>query len=176
VAIGKNYYIHISLLEILYGQTQVEKQTMTLLENEIKLDSFIESISLTNCRIMQEDGNSHKISIFLEKISSIEMYHKSKLILLFLGIFFVIVGLILSIGAIFMPEIYLELNLLGITMPLFFGIIFIIAFFLTRGCIIIVSPDGGKNLNIKINRKVSNERIEEFITNIQNAKLKRVAK
>ncbi|MDR3000660.1 MAG: DUF2207 domain-containing protein [Fibromonadaceae bacterium] len=151
----------------------MEKQTMTLLENEVKLDLFTESVLLTNYRITQEDGNSHKISIFLEKISSIERQHKSKLIFLFLGIFFVIIGLFLSIGAIFVPEIYIELQLFGITMPLFLGIILIIVFFLTRRGMIIVSPDGGKKLNIKLNRKIPNERIEEFITKIQSAKLKR---
>jgi hypothetical protein len=146
---------------------------MTLLENEVKLDLFTESIQLTNYRITQEDGNSCGISIFLEKISSIEMYRKSKLILLLIGIFFLIAGLGLSIGAIFVPEIYRDLELLGITMPLYVGIIFIIVFFLTKRSTLTISPDGGKKMNIKISRKVSNERIEEFITKIQNAKLKR---
>jgi hypothetical protein len=146
---------------------------MTLLENEVKLDLFTESVLLTNYRITQEDGNSRRAYIFLEKISSIEMYRKSKLIFLLIGIFFLIAGLGLSIGAIFVPEIYRDLEFLGITMPLYLGIIFIIVFFLTKRSMITISPDGGKKLNIKISRKISNERIEEFITKIQSAKLKR---
>ena len=147
---------------------------MTLLENEVKLDELTESVLLTNFRIAQEHGNLYKISIFLEKISSIQMYRKSKTGLLLFGIFCVIVGAILSVGAIYLPEIYRELRFFGITLPLYLGIIFIIFFFLTRKHVITISPDGGKDLNIKINRKISSERIEEFITNIQDAKLKRI--
>ena len=168
-----------------------------LLENEVKLDSFTESVLLTNYRIMQENGNEHKTSIFLEKISSIEMCRKgkgSKVFFLF-GIFFIISWLILLAFIIIIPEIdaieyliYSEygiwpstytklissaLGFFGITAPLFFGLALIIAFFLTRERIIIISPDIGKNLNIEVSRKMSGESIEEFLTKIQNAKLNR---
>ncbi|MCL2261050.1 MAG: hypothetical protein FWC15_06830 [Fibromonadales bacterium] len=146
---------------------------MTLLENETKLDLFTESVFLTNYRIMQENGDSHKIFIFLEKISSIEMRRKSKLFFLLLGIFFMVLGLVLSVALMIEPAWRddEELAVLGITV--FLGIIFFIIFFLTKGSLITISPDGGKNLNIKVSRKITGERIEEFLTKIQNAKLAR---
>jgi len=146
---------------------------MALLENEVKLDLFTESVLLTNYRIMQENGNSHKIFIFLEKISSIEMCCKSQLKFLLLGIFFMVLGLALSVGLMINPgwRAEAELAILGTTV--FFGIIFFVIFFLTKGSVITILPDCGKNLDIKIDRKISGERIEEFLTKIQNAKLAR---
>ena len=147
---------------------------MTLLENETKLDLFTESVLLTNYRIMQENGNSYKISIFLEKISSIEVCRKSKLKFLLLGIFFMVLGLALSVGLMIEPSwrYEAEFALLGAILSL--GIIFIVVFILTRSHIIAISPDGGRNLNIKVDRKISNERIDEFLAKLQSAKLSRV--
>ena len=133
---------------------------MTFLENEVKLDSLTQSDMLTNYRIMLESGNSYKISIFLEKISSIMMHYKSKPLLLILGIIAFIAGIFViqsddwQGGGIFV---------------LIVGIALIIAYFLTRKHVITISPDGGKDLDIEV-KMVSHERIEEFITKIQEAK------
>jgi len=97
---------------------------MTLLENEVKLDSLTPSVQLTNFRIVKEHKNSYKISVFLEKISSI------------------------------------------------IGIAFTIGFFLTKKQVITISQNGGEKLDIEA-KGVAKERIEEFITNIQEAKQKK---
>ena len=65
---------------------------MIFLENEVKLDSLTQSVQLTNYRITKEYGDSYKMSIFLEKISSIEMHYQRKPLLLLLGIVSLIAG------------------------------------------------------------------------------------
>jgi len=135
---------------------------MTLLENEEKLDSLTKSDLLTNYRIMKESGNSYKISIFLEKISSIVVYYETKPLYLLLGIVSIIAGLIMfGVG----EELFQRISLFTFVI----GVIFIINYFLTKKHVITISPDGGKNLNIEV-KGTSKERIEEFITNIQRAK------
>ena len=135
---------------------------MTLLKDEVKLDSLTNSVLLTNYRILKEHGDKYKISIFLEKISSIEMHYKSKILYLILGIIACIAGLIMQgEGA----EAGLPL--------LVVGIVLVIAFFLTRKHVITVSPDGGKSLDIEV-KGISSERVEEFLTNVQEAKLNKV--
>ena len=131
---------------------------MTLLSGEVILDSLTESVLLTNYRIMKEHGNSYKISIFLEKISSIVMHYKIKPLLLFFGIICFIVG-----GVLFDYN-----EALGI-LSLIVGIILIIAFYLTCKHVLVISPDGGMKLEIEVKR-TSRERIEEFLTIIQEAK------
>ena len=133
---------------------------MTLLRDEVKLDSLTDSVLLTNYRIMEEHGDKYKFSIFLEKISSIEMRYKSKLLLLILGI---IVGIAGMMG--------MSMEGPGAGAPLLLvGIFLVIAFFLTRKHVITVSPDGGKNLDIEVTG-ISSERVEQFLTNVQAAKL-----
>ena len=56
------------------------------------------------------------------------------------------------------------------------GTILIITFFLTRKHVVSITPDGGIECSINIEVKgVDKSRIEKFITNIQEAKLARVA-
>jgi len=130
---------------------------MTFLENEEQLDTLSNTV-LTNYRILKEEENSYKISIFLEKISSIEMHYKQKIYLILLGICSVFGGLYIAQG-----------EEMIITAGIILGVVFIIAYFVTRKHVITITPDGGKNLDIEV-QGVKNERIEEFITNIQKAK------
>jgi len=131
---------------------------MTLLENEVILDSLA-SVQLTNYRITKEYGKSYKLSIFLEKISSIEAAYKSKPYLILIGILLIIIGLYLA------NDNIQEFGIFSVIV----GIVLIIAYFRTRKNILRVSPDGGTNLDLAV-KGVSNERVEEFITNIQRAK------
>ena len=136
---------------------------MTLLENEVKLVEFAKSIILTNYRVLMEEGKLYKISIFLEKISSIETRYKSKHYLILLGIIALIVGIIMKISA-----EYEDFSLLFFII----GIICIISFFFTRKHVLSISSDGGAKLEAEI-KKAPHEIIEKFITSIQEAKQKK---
>jgi len=138
---------------------------MTLLENEVKLSSFTHSVLLTNYRILKEYGNSYKISIFLEKISSIVVFYKSNPFLLFVGGFLIIAGLILLLGV----DDYQVFGALSLIV----GIACIVLFFSTRKHVIVVSSDGGSDLGITV-KNTSTELVEEFITKIQEAKQKKI--
>ena len=131
---------------------------MTLLENEIKLDSLTESVVLTNYRIVKENRNS-LFSIFLENISSIAMHRKDNPFLLKVGIGSFTVGVILYNNS------YEDMSywIFGV------GAIFIIIYYLTIKHVIIISPDGGEKLYIEV-KSSSTERIKNFLTNIQKAK------
>jgi hypothetical protein len=142
---------------------------MKLLENEVKLDFLTESVLLTNHRIIKEYRNSYKISIFLEKISSIEMYYRENPFYMLSGLLFFFFFLVL------LPReqtygIWME-NWMGVLLMIV-GVIFMIAFFFTKRHVIIVSPDGGEDIRVSI-KWATNERIEEFITNVQEAKLRK---
>ena len=137
---------------------------MTLLEKEKELDTLAHVV-LTNYRIMQERESSYKISIFLEKISSIEAQYKRRLFLLILGIAALVSGPIL-----FAAEGYSDIE--WVITLLSVGIAFVVAYFFLGKHTIEISSDGGKSLDIYVKRML-NSRVEEFITNIQKAKLER---
>ena len=132
---------------------------MTLLKDEKILDS-LRNVVLTNYRIVNTVGSSYEIIIFLQKISSIERHYESHILTLLLGIFFSVIGIIgLSLEVFFRP--------IGVSF-LIVGVVLILISFLARKHTIIVSPNGGQKLKIEV-QGLSNERIEEFVTNIQNA-------
>ena len=137
---------------------------MTLLEDEVKLDSLKDSVVLTNYRIMQEIGKSYKISIFLEKISSVVVSYKSKPLFLIFGIFFLLAGYVVN------TQLYYYKGE-GI-LSLIVGVIFILLFFFSRKHVLSISPDGGKSLDFGV-KWTKKERIEDFITKIQKAQLAR---
>ena len=134
---------------------------MILLENEVKLDALTD-VQLTNWRILQEYssvGGSYKNSIFLEKISSVEVHYKSKPLYLILGVIVFIYG----IWA-FHEEDGLSVLCLFISASL------VVAYFLTRKHVVSITPDGGSRINIVV-KGADESHIERFITNIQEAKL-----
>jgi len=159
--------------KVLEKQEEVQKAgktgKTTLLKNEIKLDALTNQDQLTNLRITQEYsdffGAAYKNSIFLEKISSVEVHFKSKPIYLVLGVIIFILG-------IWAKSEFREDS--AFTFGLIVSVVFIVAFFLTRKHVISVTPDGGKSIDITV-KGVGETRIEEYITNIQEAKLARVA-
>ena len=139
---------------------------MTLLENEVQLDA-LHSVRLSNYRITQEFGSSYKISIFLEKISSVVVLYKSKPLLLLLGL------ILIAAGFYFLDQSDdIEQIMGGVSLGV--GVILIIAFFVTRKHVLTISPDGGMSLDASV-KGVSNERIEEFITKIQEAKQTKIS-
>lgn len=140
---------------------------MKLLPNEEKLITSNEDrIILTNFRITKRDeiwGKSYRISIFLEDISSIEVHFKSNIILLSIGILLILAGGV--IGDLGGAE--------SSAGPLLLGGIFIAVWWFSRKHIVTVSSDGGSSLNILV-KGMSDAKIEDFITSIQEVKLKRM--
>jgi len=141
---------------------------MKYLGNEVKLDALTDQDQLTNLRITQGYNAflkaSYKNSIFLENISSIEVRFKSKILYLISGLVF----LILSIYSIAERAGWLSV------LSFIVGATFIAIFFFTRKHVISITPDGGKSIDITV-KGISKSRIEEYITNINEAKLARTA-
>lgn len=140
---------------------------MKLLQNEEKLITSDEDrMILTNYRITKRDevwGKSYKISIFLEDISSIEVHFKSNIVFLIIGILLALAGLVMSSqgGA--------ESSVGSFVI----GGIFIAIWWFNRKHIVSISSDGGSTLNILV-KGMSDGKIEDFITSVQDAKLKRI--
>ena len=141
---------------------------MILLENEVKLDALTNKDQLTSLRVLLEYSNfggSYRNSIFLEKISSIEVHYKSKPVYIILAVIVFILGIWAQ------SEIRRD-GEVALIACLFVSILFIVAFFLTRKYTVSITPDGGKSIDIEA-KGLSEERIEQFIANIQEAKLAR---
>ena len=134
---------------------------MTLLENEKNLD-FLEknAVVLTNFQLTQENGNLYKISIFLKNISSIIAHYKTEPIFIVLSTVSFIAGVVLALQGYFISFGIASFVLCAVLTA---------AYFLTKKHVITVSSDGGEKMVIEVQKK-SHERIEEFITNIQQAK------
>ncbi|HYF31665.1 MAG TPA: hypothetical protein VD993_11140 [Chitinophagaceae bacterium] len=142
---------------------------MTLLPNEQQLIvSNAGKIILTNLRIFMkesEGSGSYIISIFLEKISSVESRHKTNPLLGLIGTLLVIVGLYL----------YASQPYAGNAPMLFIitGVILIILYYATRKHVVTIASDGGRALNFEAGG-ISEAEIEKFLTDVQDAKLKRI--
>jgi len=145
------------------------KNNMTHLENEVKLDALTNQDQLTNLRIAQEYsdflGASYKNSIFLEKISSVEVRFKSKPLYLILGIVSFIAGISLMSNY--------NTREIGNAL-LIIGIVLIVIFFFTRKHVVSITPDGGNSIDITA-KGVNESRIEEYLTNIHEAKFARTS-
>jgi hypothetical protein len=145
-----------------------KKNDMTLLPGENKLiTSDNDRMILTNYRITKQDeiwGKSYKISIFLEDISSIEVHFKSHIVLLIIGVLMVLAGLGMSIEA--GPIVSVG--------SIVVGGIFIAIWWFSRKHIVSIFSDGGSTLNI-LAKGMSDSKIDDFITSVQEAKLKRMS-
>ena len=121
---------------------------MDAIENEkLITESDGRQIMLTTHRIRYHEtasANSNFISIMLDKISSIELTFHSNIWLLIIGI---------------------------ITAPILIGIILIVIFFKTRQHIIKITPDGGQSITFQT-RGMSRDKVEEFISKVENASMK----
>lgn len=107
-------------------------------------------------------GKSYKISIFLEDISSIEVQYKSNIIFLIIGIILALVGLVMS-----------EQGGGQAVSGLIGGGIFIALWGFTRKHLVTISSDGGSSLNFVV-QGMTDDKIEDFVTSVQDAKRKRV--
>ena len=141
---------------------------MKFLQNEEEIiSSNADKIVLTNQRIMMKDevwGKSFKISIFLEDISSIETHYKS-------NVLFLIIGAILALAGLSMSATHGggQMAVGGLVV----GGICIAIWWFSRKHLVTISSDGGSHLNFVV-EQMSDDKIEDFITNVQEAKLKRV--
>lgn len=133
-----------------------------LLNNEqIITQSDSNIITLTNLRLRYSDtqwGRSHMISIMLEKISSIEMHYRSRIILIILAIIFVLGGF--AAGIDHEPG----LILLGIVMgALFFGL-----YLIFRRHFLTITSDGGEKIHFYI-KGMTQEKVLNFINHLEVA-------
>jgi hypothetical protein len=120
------------------------------------------SVTLTNYRIRHEYGaysNTYVISIFLEKISSIEIRYKSSPLLLVIGVFF-------SLASVYiMRDSSSQLPLIGFVIS---GLL-ILTFFLSRRHTITIASDGGTKINFNT-KGMHRDAILHFINKIESAK------
>ena len=114
---------------------------------------------------MKKLGKSYSNSIFLEDISSVEVHYKSKIWLLIIGIIIVFAGFIFGTN-IHNGE---QIIMIGILV----GGIFIANWWFSRKHTLTISPNGGRCLDV-VFKVGSDENVESFATNLQEAKLKRV--
>jgi hypothetical protein len=139
---------------------------MKLLPNEEMLITSNENkIILTNHRIQMTNsvwGQSFTVSIFLEKISSIEIKYKSNILL-------IILGAICVLGGFYIAGRGGE----GMIGGLIFGGFFLAIWWFTRQHIISISSDGGASLNF-VMKGMGDEEINDFVHNVSLAKQTRV--
>lgn len=145
---------------------------MELIKDErIITESGNKEFVLTTHRIRYQTsswGQAHITSIMLEKISSIEVRYYSWIITLFLGILFIIFGLVLSVNE--------ENNeAFGVTpLFLFAGGMLVLIYFLTRRHVIVIAADGGAKINF-VTSGMNREFILAIIDSVEIAKAERAS-
>jgi hypothetical protein len=116
--------------------------------------------TLTNYRIYYSDvqfGKAYFLSILLENISSVEISYRSNIFILLFGILSVIIGVAVR-----------EALVLG----LIFGMILILAYFLSRRHYIVISPNGGVKMKLLVKGMKTSE-VLKFHNQIEQAIIKR---
>ena len=136
---------------------------MKYLENEQKLHALTTSDVLTNYRISKEDGKV-RMSIFLEKISSIMVTYEKRPFYIFLAIISIISGSFF-INHRHAPEFAVILIMIGV--------LFIISFFLSRKHIVKIYSDGGQSMELIIG-SASSDTVADYIAKVESAKLERI--
>ena len=139
---------------------------MKLLANEEALvTSDDQSVVLTNYRVYKREsktGRSSMISIFLEKVSSVETQYTGQTFLLVLAAIAIVAGAILAS----------EMN--GSMLPAFIiAALFVLFWWLTKKHTVIISSDGGGSLKFDV-RRMKVDAVEGFLSKVQDAKLKRI--
>jgi hypothetical protein len=118
-------------------------------------------------------GKSSKITICLEDISSIETHYKSNILFLIIGVILALVGLVTGLS--FIRAVYSSIVMsapVGLG-GLVLGGIFIAIWWFTRKHLVTISSNGGSHLNFIV-EKMSDEKIDNFVTSVLEAKIKRV--
>ena len=140
---------------------------MTLLPNEQEIvTSNGNKVILTNLRIQMNDsnwGSSYSIEIFHEDISYVETRYKSNIVFLILGCLGILYGLYAA------SQSYGE----SLNAGFILGAVFLIMWWFSRRHVISISSDGGSSLNFEVGQ-MSREQIDNFISKVQTAKLRRV--
>ncbi|HYE55516.1 MAG TPA: hypothetical protein VD996_11755 [Chitinophagaceae bacterium] len=125
-------------------------------------------IILTNLRVYmkEKEGTGYYVnSIFLEEISSVELRFKSNISLAWLGPVAIMAGLLLYNNAVVSSW---APGLLILT-----GVVLLALYFISRKRVVCITSRGGSSLNFDT-AKISGEEVEKFMTNVQEAKLKRI--
>jgi hypothetical protein len=152
----------------IYSDKNTKHQHMKLLPNEQKLiTSNKDKVILTDHRIQmteKEWGESYRISIFLEDISSIETKYKSYIGLVVFGILIILVSIFLA-GQLRVPE----LIIVGLAM----GIVLFITWFFSRQHIISIMSGGGSTLNF-VTQGMNEDAINDFVYRVSLAKQERL--
>ena len=137
-----------------------------LLENErVITQSDGNIVTLTNLRLRYTDsewGKAHIISIMLEKISSIEIRYKSKKIFFILAIIVALAGVVAGING---DEEFVALGVGA-------GVVFLIAYFLSRKHYLTIASDGGAKIRFRI-KGLSRDKILDFVNQVEDAGRKR---
>lgn len=120
-------------------------------------------ITLTNFRVRMTTnsfGKADIVSIPVQKISTVEVNYHSSLIVLFLGVMFLAVGLLLAMGG-------KDMGPIGAAGALF-GIIGIIYYFLTRKHVVLISADNGRGIQFE-SKGLNQDAINKFINQVEGA-------
>ncbi|ASU32334.1 hypothetical protein [Mucilaginibacter xinganensis] len=140
-----------------------------LLKGEILLSySDEEIITLTTHRVRYKSkswGQSKFISIMLEKISSLQVVYISYPFLLIIGIIMSIMGFVTGLTNNYSSGI-MSLSIIP-------GVVFAIAYFITRKHICVISSDGGAPIIFKT-EGMSAENITEIMDKVELAKNNRM--
>src|SRR5690606_29599459 len=107
-------------------------------------------------------GKAHIVSIMLEKVSSIEIHYKSKVLILIFGILLVSAGLIMGANNSGTPMIF----------GLVLGGLFILIYLLTRKHVVSIASDGGAIIYFQT-KGMKREVLLDFINKIEKAKNER---
>lgn len=119
-------------------------------------------IKLTNRKIRytsESFGKANIVSIMLNEISAIEVYYKSYLPALLLGILFILLGLILGVQN--QGDALLALLILGV--------IFIIYYLMTRRHVVSIISNSGRAISFQ-SSGMRRETLLKFIDKVEKAK------
>lgn len=107
-------------------------------------------------------GSAHTISILLDRISSIEVRYRSKIIYLILTV------AALVAGAIFLTENEEEIAIILGSL----AILFLVLYFFSRKHLLTISSNGGAKINFHFKR-AKTEKVKSFINKVEKACLAR---
>jgi hypothetical protein len=118
-------------------------------------------LTLTNLRLRysaSQWGNGHHVSLLLEKISSIEMHYRSRLIFIILAILAVAAGLIAGANG--------DKEYIGIGIGV--GVVFVILFLFSRKYYLTISSYGVGKIYFHI-KSMKREKVFDFINQLESA-------
>jgi len=118
-------------------------------------------ITLTNLRLRYTNsqwGKTHIVSLLLEKISSIEIHYRSKIIFVILAIFAIAGGLIAGANG--------DEEFIGVGIGA--GVVLIILYLISRKHFLTISSVGGGKIHLHT-KGMKREKILDFINQLESA-------